>query len=563
MNTIAIIGSGPTGIYTLRGLLQSKTPLDITMFEAEQIAGKGMPYHPALNDAAMLSNIASIELPAVRETLVAWLTRQDEEALARLGVPRDGIDDRTFYPRVVLGDYFQDQLRQLLEMSVGAGHRVQVRAGHRVTDLRLQPEDIQLTVSEPDSRRQVYGFDHVVMATGHTWPDNIETKPGYFISPWPTEALETIGDCSVGVVGTSLSGIDAVVGLATKHGSFYLDANGILEYHPAQGSDAFHLTMMSRKGLLPEADFFCPIPYVPLTICTDEAVDELIESGRPDLLDAVFALFKEQLAASDPDYAAGIGLSLLDLEGLSSSYFKERQGSEPFVWAARNLAEAKNNRARGYTVPWRYAILRMHENIARVVPALDGDDLERFHKHFKTIFVDNYATVPHESIERLLALRRAGKLDVLVLGDHYEIETAGLERGARVLRGNDVLTFGAFVDATGQSTLDATDIPFPTLVRQGVVRRATTREATAILKSGEVEETTATGGIDLDDAFRLVFEQPLSKNLYCVALSFLLHKHPFVQGITSAHELGGIVSDAIIGTVKANGREPLTDPSPE
>jgi hypothetical protein len=256
-------------------------------------------------------------------------------------------------------------------------------------------------------------------------------------------------------------------------------------------------------------------------------------------------------------------LSLLNLEGLSSAYFEERQGSEPFVWAARNLAEAKNNKATGYTVPWRYAILRMHENIARVVPALDGDDLQRFHEHFKTIFVDNYATVPHESIERLLALRRAGKLDVLVLGDDYEIETAELERGARVVQGNDISTFGAFVDATGQSTLDATDIPFPTLVRQGVVRKASTREATAILKSGEVEETTATGGIDLDDAFRLVFEQPLSKNLYCVALSFLLHKHPFVQGITSAHELGGIVSDAIIGVVHTNGREPLTGPSTE
>lgn len=33
MTPVAIIGSGPTGIYTLKGLLTSPTPLSITIFE--------------------------------------------------------------------------------------------------------------------------------------------------------------------------------------------------------------------------------------------------------------------------------------------------------------------------------------------------------------------------------------------------------------------------------------------------------------------------------------------------------------------------------------------------
>ncbi|WP_312406967.1 FAD/NAD(P)-binding protein, partial [Rhizobium sp.] len=33
MTRIAIIGSGPTGIYTLRGLVASQQPLTITVFE--------------------------------------------------------------------------------------------------------------------------------------------------------------------------------------------------------------------------------------------------------------------------------------------------------------------------------------------------------------------------------------------------------------------------------------------------------------------------------------------------------------------------------------------------
>ncbi len=59
----------------------------------------------------------------------------------------------------------------------------------------------------------------------------------------------------------------------------------------------------------------------------------------------------------------------------------------------------------------------------------------------------------------------------------------------------------------------------------------------------------ATGGIDLDNQFRPRFEKPLSHNLYCVSIPFLLHKLPFVQGITSAAELGDIVAMAIVAEV--------------
>ncbi|HEV7437192.1 MAG TPA: FAD/NAD(P)-binding protein [Pseudorhizobium sp.] len=43
---IAVIGCGPTGLYTLKSLVVSKLPLSITVFEAEAEPGKGTPYHP-------------------------------------------------------------------------------------------------------------------------------------------------------------------------------------------------------------------------------------------------------------------------------------------------------------------------------------------------------------------------------------------------------------------------------------------------------------------------------------------------------------------------------------
>lgn len=547
---IAIIGSGPTGIYTLKGLVCSTVPLSITVFEAESDPGKGTPYHPDINDRAMLSNIASIELPEICETLVAWLRRQPDDELQRLLIHRDTINEREFYPRVVLGEFLQAQFLQLVRLGQRNGHMMDIRARQRVVDIALQPDDIRITIQQPDETRTDFAFDHVVMATGHNWPESIEVKPGYFVSPWPAPALKQIGNCRVGILGTSLSGIDALITVATAHGAFYLDAAGQLQFQPGSDNENFHVTMMSRKGLLPEADFYCEIPYIPPLFCTNEAVDALIATGRHDLLNDLFQLFKQELVAADPDYAAQIGLSLLTVETISQAYFSAREAMDPFVWAARNLAEAEQNKVNRYTVQWRYAILRMHEVIARAIPHLDKADLDRFHKYFKTVFVDDYATVPHASIARLLTLHSAGLLDIIALGGDYTISTESVAHGVVLMHSGQTTRYDAFIDATGQHAMSATDIPFPTLIEQGVVRKAATPEAQPIVSADAGEKTLRTGGIDLDEAFRPKFQNNLSNRLYCAAISFLLHKLPFVQGITSAHDIGKIVSAAIVKDIE-------------
>ncbi len=545
---IAIIGSGPTGIYTLKGLVESDTPLSITVYEANADPGKGTPYHPRANDRAMLANIASIELPPVCESLVSWLRRKSPAELAVLDIAVENIGERDFYPRIVLGEYFQSQLQGLLAKAIDHGHVVDVRANHRAVDIALRETDITIKVQKADGDDSQQTFDHVVMATGHDWPETTETKPGFFISPWPAANLDTIGDVAVGVLGTSLSGIDAVVSVATSHGSFMLDEAGVMQYHTSAGKD-FHITMMSRKGLLPEADFYCIIPYAPTTIFTDAAVDKLIETRLDRLLDELFDLFRAQLFSDDPEYAERLGLGMLTVETVADAYFADRESYDPFTWASLNLGEAKANKASCTTVAWRYSILRMHEILLRAVPHLRADDLKRFHKHFKALFVDDYATVPHQSIERLLALHRAGRLSVLKLGSDYNLDTDTVERGAIIEIGEDTYEFRAFIDATGQQAVSAWDVPFPSLIRQGVVREARTETGLSTLAVREDTAVIATGGIDLDSNFRPRFEKELSQSLYCVSIPFLLHKLPFVQGITSAAELGNIVATAILAEV--------------
>lgn len=532
--SIAFVGAGPTTIYTLHALLdQNRSPFALTIFEEQPTAGRGTPYRPGWNDPAMLSNIASIEIPKLEVTLIDWLRAQSAPRLVALGIDPDEIGERTFYPRLALGDYFTDQFQAILDRARAHGASVDVQTRCRVVDAVSEPDAMVLTVRARSGMLSEARFDHVVLATGHQWPEDPQVRPGYYLSPWPASALAGIAPTRIGIRGTSLSAIDAAVALAVAHGEFVEDSEDDLSYEPASGTGEFHMTMMSRKGLLPEADFFAPLPYEPLSICTPEAMETLIAADGL-LLDPAFALFKQELIAADPDYAVDTDLADLELEDFCERYFADRADADPFEWAKTNLAEAQRNYERKHTVPWRYAILRMHEVLALIVPHLDAEEYRRFARHFKPVFVDDYATVPHESIQRMLALHRAGKLDVFAIGDDYRIDSHRPEGGAVVTAMGERHAFPIFIEATGQRPLQAKSFPFPSLLQQGIVRDA---------QPGA--PASASRGIAIDDQFHPVSDAIPEDQLFCLSLPFLLGRHPFIQGITSSHEMGLVVAEQL------------------
>lgn len=537
--SIAFVGAGPTTIYTLHALLDAlRGPAEITIYEEQPRAGLGTPYRPGWNDPTMLSNIASVEIPPIQESLVAWLERQPRARLLGLGVDPDAIDDHDFYPRLALGAYFRDQFEGLIASARNRGMIVDVATGVRIADIGVHDDRLQLSVAPRRGATYQRAHDHVVLATGHQWPEEPEAKPGYFLSPWPATALHRIPPTSIGIRGSSLTAIDAAVAVATTHGTFLETEGDALCYRTEPGADDFSITMLSRKGLLPEADFYHPLPYEPLAICTPEAILALIDAGAADLLDAAFDLFRAEIGAADPGYAESIGLAGLTLDTFADRYFADRLAADPFDWAAANLAEARSNFTRRHTVPWRYAILRMHEVLALIAPHLDEDALERFNHYLKPVFVDEYATVPHLSIERMLALHRAGRLAVVALGTGSRIDTRTAP-GAVVTFDGRRHHFPAFIDATGQRALGAEDFPFPTLLAQGVVEDAAEADGAGIK------------GIVVDEQFHPVSAHPAKDRLFCLSIPFILQRHPFIQGITSSHAMGLIVGAELAAAADA------------
>jgi len=533
---VAIVGSGPTCIFALQKLITFHKRFEITIFEASDVAGKGTPYQRGINDDAMMSNIPSIEIPHLPQTLVSWLERQPDEYLMELELDRCAISDRAFYPRVVVGDYLRKQFETIVSEGMLSGHTIRVRESCRVLD--IVPKRSRFLIKFGDLPQFAF-FDYVIAATGHSFPTAQESSPGYLDSPWPATALQSISSEKIGILGTSLSAIDAVMTLATKFGEFNRMPNRQLRYEIGEDHAEFEITMMSRKGLLPEADFYFPIPYNDPLICTEQAVTERISLGSSRLLDDVFDLFRQELSIADPEYAQLIRLEELNVDTFATAYYGVRDNIDAFVWAKLNLDEAKRNYDAKHSIAWRYAILITHEIIEMAVAHFTTDDYARFNQSFKSIFADDYATVPHISIERLLALHEAKRLRIVALGDQSEIVTANNKRKTVVKFSGRKLMFNTFIDATGQKTLSAENIPFACLKNNGLVTSALTKTSKG--------NQRRTGGIDVDNQCRPLIAgiKPI-RGLYIPAVSYLLHKKPFVQGITSAAHLGQIVAGSII-----------------
>ena len=82
--------------------------------------------------------------------------------------------------------------------------------------------------------------------------------------------------------------------------------------------------------------------------------------------------------------------------------------------------------------------------------------------------------------------------------------------------------------------------PFQSLLDQGIVNDAGDGEA------------NAPKGIAVDDAFHPVSDDPAAERLFCLSIPFILSRHPFIQGITSSHEMAAIVGPALVRTLAAD-----------
>jgi len=366
----------------------------------------------------------------------------------------------------------------------------------------------------------------VIMATGHmTEADNNASVGGLYRSPYPVQDIELGRDRAALILGSSLSAIDAAVSIASRYGRFEGDEQS-LSYKPLSDKP-LRIVMASRKGTVPDADFFYPIPEEPLMIFTPARLDLLRKEGQKGLLAKAFKLFKQQLASDDPDFLDRLDVKRFTPESFGKAYLAMRKARQGFDAIAENLEQSRRDYRARRVIMWRYTLMRAHEVFGEIVPFLDRKDLARFRRHLAPVFADAYGCVPHLSIQRLLALHGANCLDVVALG-----ETGTIRYGSGVFAlaaDGRAESFGTLIDARGQNAASISDLGFTQL-----------DQALAT-----VDQLKRTSGQSADDQFRLQLDDRSASDIFCISIPVMMERYPFAQGLVACSEAAEAVAAAI------------------
>ncbi|SFS41177.1 Uncharacterized NAD(P)/FAD-binding protein YdhS [Sulfitobacter marinus] len=520
---IVIIGAGPMAIYTAKGLLHGDAPLELTIFDATDQVGCGMPYRAGMNADYMYCNAFSREIPSITQPLVSWLHDQDDAFLNAWDLARDDIDARDFYPRVLLGHYMKSEFDQLCEAGRNAGHTVRVLPNHKVVDVVPTESTIKLEAMTPDGQSS-FAFDKVVLATGHDWPTAPKIGGADLVSPWPYTNITDLPAGRVGVLGSSLSAIDVIVALGKQHGTFIEEGDKV-SWFSNPDSEAMSVTMVSHKGIMPEPDFYYPYPYETLQHVHPEAVSAELESGTGALLERVFALLLAELNDAAPDYMEALGPKAQSIDGFSEAYFNHRETVGGLRALRETLTAAVKSKENKETQHHRYALLRGHENFEMILEHLNDEDWQIFSEKLMPVFGDCYAAIPHISVRRVLALYDAGVLQIIPTGPESSFSNSH-SGGVTVKTVDGDITFDALIDARGQAAAALSDLPFPSLV----------------------SKLSAPKG-DLRAPFKLDLSTPTKGAVYCLSMPQILQRHPFSQGLPNCDALGRDVSKDILRSI--------------
>jgi len=514
---VAIVGSGPMAIYTIKELLKNETPLHLSIFERTDMPGYGMPYQPGMNADYMYCNAFSKEIPAVTRKLATWLNDQDDHVLARYDLEKDEIDNRAFYPRVLIGAFLSDELQTLCAAGRAKGYEIDVLTGYEVSDIVPLSQGFTVQCQSTDGPVDVAAED-VIIATGHSWSAAPKIGSADMVSPWPYTNVTALPPGDIGILGASLSAIDVIVALGCAHGAFH-ETDDDVTWFPKDDDTDLSVTMVSHMGIMPEPDFFYRYPFDPLHHITADAVSAEIEKGSSGLLDRVFALLIDELDDAAPDYLRGLGRGARTIEGFADAYFAARVETGGLRALRDTLDAAMMSMRDKETQAHRYALLRGHENFELIFDHLEPQDWDRFLDKLMPVFGDCYAAIPHLSVRRILAMYDAGVLRIIPTGPEGAFRNH--EDGGVVVETVDgPVRFDALIDARGQSSAAVGALPFPALQ--------------AALKD-DAQRLKAPYRLDLAQA-------PERGAVYCLSMPQILQVNPFSQGLVNCHDLGKVVA---------------------
>ena len=277
---ISIVGGGACGIslfielFLQLRIANSHREVSITIIEENEEVGKGLAFgtkQPGhiLNTQADLMGIHFAEPAHFSEWLKKHDSRVDGEVVDNQG------EDQAFTTRRLYGDYLKEQFEYYFELAKKEGMSVDLIKAS-ATEIERVKDRFKIKLSSGKSK----SCDFVVLAVGTPVADmyqELSDKKNYFDSPWPSsKILENVPrNENVGILGSSLSAIDALMTLADN------DHEG-------------KITFYSLDGLMPRVQVEKPEPYTCEFLTVSNLHQIQREKLRSPTIFEVFRLFKKE-----------------------------------------------------------------------------------------------------------------------------------------------------------------------------------------------------------------------------------------------------------------------------
>ncbi len=422
---IAIIGGGAVGTGVVRTIVDhiaiAQRPVcgQITLFDARPHIDPDLPYGEDMVTNLLNRPAAGISLSKENPAEFYQWIRNHWTRFHRFG--RDFPSSEEFLPRSFFCRYLEDrwdkarQKGKALGLDIGCVHA-------KVTDIIACDNETSYRLQCADGTASTVNV--VILATGNQQSGKFShlsgRNAGFIESPYPTTALvnRIPGNARVGIIGTRLSAIDAVIALA----------------HSGLKTP---LTMISRSGALPSVRAPQVFHQASPQIRAFAHHCSLGESHIP--LSTIVKQILAEIAIAERRPLSIENITRPDLDALQrfrQDYYRSLEGMHP----------------------WQAVLVALNPIIPIFWNALSDKERIFFHKNHYSRFLTHRIGIPPGNARILLKLIEEKRLQVV--GGMRRIEMN--ETGASILVKDRTLNFDVIIDATGpwRDLSDKTDTLF-------------------------------------------------------------------------------------------------------
>lgn len=561
---IAILGGGPSGLFLYKRLIESgNVNLDITIYERKEMLGAGMPYSSEGASDEHVTNVSDNEIPPIINSIEEWLHTAPKELLQRFDINTAQFNEYKVLPRILFGYYLSSQFDLLREIALEKGITTYIHYKTNVVDVAYNQQQKTVCIETNTGKTD---FHYAVICTGHNWPKRYEGKiKGYFDAPYPPSKLALKLNHTVAIRGSSLTAIDAIRTLGRYNGRFIKDKDDRISYEKADESPDFKMIIHSRSGLLPAVRFHLEDSHLSNdSLLTSEEIDNHRKTNDGFLsLDFIFKYnFKEIFREKDPDFYTRI--KDFSIEEFVDEMMELREDLDPFQLLQAEYVQAEKSIKRQESIYWKEMLAVLSFAMNHPAKYLAAEDMQRLQKVLMPLISIVIAFVPQKSCSELLALHRAGVLDIIAVNDNSRIEPQN--DGGILYKYTDrnqelkSVYYETFIDCVGQPHLSFEDFPFKSLLLQKAVSRARLKfksaEAaiTALESGGTLIEKDVQGdyflnvsGIAINDNFQIIDQYgAYNENIFIMAVPYIGGLNPDYSGLDFCEAASMKIVDSII-----------------